>query len=70
MFRSIGSTEMIESTITSIQTKLAYLAFIGLYAFGNSAANCFGRSYPGAGITLGQSLIFGYRAARHALGVN
>ncbi len=30
MFRSIGSTEMIESTITSIQTKLAYLAFIGL----------------------------------------
>jgi len=43
---------------------------LGLYAFGNSAANCFGRSYPGAGITLGQSLIFGYRAARHALGVN
>jgi 3-oxosteroid 1-dehydrogenase len=42
-------------------------ALEGLYACGNSAANCMGRSYPGAGITLGQSLIFGYRAARHAL---
>jgi 3-oxosteroid 1-dehydrogenase len=36
----------------------------GLYACGNSAANCMGRSYPGPGITIGQSLIFGYRAAR------
>jgi 3-oxosteroid 1-dehydrogenase len=42
----------------------------GLYACGNSAANCMGRSYPGPGITLGQSFIFGYRAARHALRVN
>jgi 3-oxosteroid 1-dehydrogenase len=42
-------------------------ALQGLYACGNSAANCMGRSYPGAGITLGQSLIFGYRAARHAM---
>jgi 3-oxosteroid 1-dehydrogenase len=39
----------------------------GLYACGNAAANCMGRSYPGAGITLGQSLIFGYRAALRAL---
>jgi 3-oxosteroid 1-dehydrogenase len=42
----------------------------GLYACGNVAANCFGRSYPGPGITLGQSFIFGYRAARHALRIN
>lgn len=42
-------------------------ALPGLYACGNSAANCMGRSYPGAGITLGQSLIFGYRAARYAM---
>ena len=39
----------------------------GLYAFGNVAANVFGRSYPGPGITLGQSMIFGYRAALHAI---
>jgi 3-oxosteroid 1-dehydrogenase len=45
-------------------------AIPGLYAFGNVAANCFGRSYPGPGITLGQSFIFGYRATRHALRVN
>ncbi len=38
----------------------------GLYACGNIAANCFGRAYPGPGITLGQSMIFGYRAALHA----
>lgn len=38
----------------------------GLYACGNIAANCFGRSYPGPGITLGQSMIFGYRAAMRA----
>ena len=43
---------------------------MGLYACGNSAANCMGRSYPGAGITLGQSLIFGYRATLHALRAN
>jgi 3-oxosteroid 1-dehydrogenase len=42
-------------------------AIPGLYACGNIAANCMGRSYPGPGITLGQSMIFGYRAARHAL---
>ena len=45
-------------------------AIQGLYACGNVAANCFGRSYPGPGITLGQSFIFGYRAAHHALRVN
>lgn len=42
----------------------------GLYASGNIAANCFGRAYPGPGITIGQSMIFGYRAARAALGAN
>jgi 3-oxosteroid 1-dehydrogenase len=39
----------------------------GLFACGNAAASCMGRSYPGAGVTLGQSLIFGYRAALRAL---
>ena len=37
-----------------------------LYAIGNTAANVFGRSYPGAGATIGQGLVFGYIAARHA----
>lgn len=38
----------------------------GLYAIGNTAANVFGRTYPGAGATIGQGLVFGLLAARHA----
>ncbi|BBZ36391.1 3-ketosteroid-delta-1-dehydrogenase [Mycolicibacterium confluentis] len=40
----------------------------GLYAIGNTAANTFGASYPGAGATIGQGLVFGYIAAHHAAG--
>jgi 3-oxosteroid 1-dehydrogenase len=40
----------------------------GLYAIGNSAANAFGRTYPGAGATIGQGLVYGYIAARDAAG--
>lgn len=41
-------------------------AIEGLYASGNTSANVFGRSYPGAGATIGQGLVFGYLAAKHA----
>lgn len=40
----------------------------GLYAIGNTAANAFGASYPGAGATIAQGLVYGYVAARHAAG--
>ncbi|WP_229075144.1 3-ketosteroid-delta-1-dehydrogenase [Actinoplanes sp. DH11] len=43
-------------------------AIDGLYAIGNTAANAYGASYPGAGATIGQGLVFGYIAARHAAG--
>jgi len=42
----------------------------GLYATGNSTAPVVGRSYPGAGASIAASIVFGYIAARHALGVN
>jgi succinate dehydrogenase/fumarate reductase flavoprotein subunit len=36
----------------------------GLYAAGNTAANAFGWAYPSGGGTLGNGLVFGYRAGR------
>lgn len=41
-------------------------AIAGLYAIGNTAANAFGTSYPGAGATIAQGLVYGYIAAQDA----
>jgi succinate dehydrogenase/fumarate reductase flavoprotein subunit len=43
-------------------------AVAGLYAIGNTAANAFGTTYPGAGATIAQGLVYGYIAARQAAG--
>ncbi len=41
-------------------------AIPGLYAIGNAAANAFGTTYPGAGATIAQGLVYGYIAALDA----
>jgi 3-oxosteroid 1-dehydrogenase len=43
-------------------------AIDGLYAIGNTAANAFGATYPGAGATIAQGLVYGYIAAKDAAG--
>ena len=37
----------------------------GLYAVGNDALSVMGGAYPGAGITLGPAMTFGFIAGRH-----
>ncbi len=41
----------------------------GLYAVGNDRASMMGGNYPGAGITLGPNMTFGYIAGRHLAGI-
>lgn len=40
----------------------------GLYAIGNTAANAYGATYPGAGATIGQGITLGHVAALDAAG--
>lgn len=40
----------------------------GLYAVGNDRASIMGGNYPGAGITLGPAMVFGYITGRHLAG--
>lgn len=44
------------------------LVIEGLYATGNTTATVMGRTYPGAGASIANSMVFGYVAARHAAG--
>ncbi|WP_367237068.1 FAD-dependent oxidoreductase [Pseudomonas sp. Rh2] len=45
-------------------------AIAGLYAVGNDRASIMGGNYPGAGITLGPIMTFGYITGRHLAGID
>ena len=42
----------------------------GLYATGTSTASVMGRTYPGAGCSIGPAFTWGYVAGKHALGID
>lgn len=61
-----GLTTNAKAQVTDAKGKV----ILGLYAIGNTAASAMGESYPGAGVTIGPALTFGYIAARDLTGTN
>lgn len=54
--------------LTDVHARVLHLdgqPITGLYAIGNCAASMMGRTYPGAGSTIGPAMCFGYLAAQH-----
>jgi succinate dehydrogenase/fumarate reductase flavoprotein subunit len=61
----VGDIGTFAGLVTDAQTRVLDAArqpIKGLYAVGNDAASVMGGNYPGAGITLGPALTFGYIA--------
>ncbi|WP_304117458.1 3-ketosteroid-delta-1-dehydrogenase [Mycolicibacterium bacteremicum] len=62
----LGTCGGVQADVTGRVLREDGSAIDGLYAIGNAAANTFGKTYPGAGATIAQGLVYGYIAARHA----
>ncbi|BBF71881.1 MULTISPECIES: FAD-binding protein [Sphingomonas] len=66
----IGTNGGLRTNATAQVLDEAGAPIAGLYAVGNNAASAMGESYPGAGVTIGPAMTFGYIAARHMTGGN
>ncbi len=67
----VGDIGTFAGLVTDAQTRVLDAAgqpIRGLYAVGNDAASVMGGNYPGAGITLGPALTFGYIAGNQLAG--
>jgi succinate dehydrogenase/fumarate reductase flavoprotein subunit len=65
----LGSFDGVTTDAVGRVLDKADTAVPGLYAVGNDRASMMGGNYPGAGITLGPILTFGYIAGRHLAGL-
>jgi succinate dehydrogenase/fumarate reductase flavoprotein subunit len=61
----LGTFAGIATNASAQVVDAAGAAIAGLYAVGNDAASVMGGTYPGAGITIGPAMTFGYIAGKH-----
>ncbi len=64
----LGTFDGLETTVQGQVLDRQGTAIPGLYAVGNDRASIMGGTYPGAGITLGPAMTFGYITGRHLAG--
>ncbi|WP_271408343.1 FAD-dependent oxidoreductase [Pseudomonas sp. Q1-7] len=65
----LGTFDGIRTSVQGEVLDAAGEAVPGLYSVGNDRASVMGGNYPGAGITLGPIMTFGYLTGRHLAGV-
>lgn len=61
----LGTFDGLQTTVAGQVLDTAAHPIPGLYAVGNDRASIMGGNYPGAGITLGPAMTFGYITGRH-----
>ncbi|WP_233801699.1 FAD-dependent oxidoreductase [Paraburkholderia sp. HP33-1] len=66
----LGTFDGITTNVTGEVLDMKGAPIAGLYAVGNDRASVMGGNYPGAGITLGPIMTFGYITGRCLAGVN
>ncbi|MDQ7262531.1 FAD-dependent oxidoreductase [Paracoccus sp. PS-1] len=64
----LGTFDGLRTTVEGAVLDRQGAAIAGLYAVGNDRASIMGGNYPGAGITLGPAMTFGWITGRHLAG--
>ena len=65
----LGTFDGLQTAVNGQVLGIEGTPIAGLFAVGNDRASIMGGNYPGAGITLGPALTFGYITGRHLAGV-
>lgn len=66
----LGTFDGLRTSVTGQVLRADGSPIEGLFAVGNDRASIMGGNYPGAGITLGPAMTFGYITGRHLAGVD